>query len=201
MTSTQPNPRRCYKTRCTPTFASCEPSSTFRPCQAYSLPETNLPLKKSATFHSPKSPSSDDDPILNIPLLSRRSPTCPKDLENAVANGENRVQRLLGVVDRSLSGLESFSSDSQETLRQEDLPIPRFMLDSHIDRPNHMDVDEPLEQLSCSKPQQRVAHHHHTSDSGLGSSITSAEESLFGDHAGMREHLHPISATIKKTYT
>ena len=201
MTSTQPNPRRCYKARCTPTFASCQPSSTFRPCQAYPSPETNLPLKKSATFHSPKSPSSDDDPILNIPLLSRRSPTCPKDLENAVANGENRVQRLLGVVDRSLSGLESFSSDSQETLRQEDLPVPRFMLDGHIDRPNHMDVDEPLEQLSCSKPQQRLAHRHHTSDSGLGSSITSAEESLSGDHAGMREHLHPTSATTKKTYT
>ncbi|KAF6236505.1 hypothetical protein HO173_005286 [Letharia columbiana] len=180
MTSTHPNPRRCYKTRGTPTFAFCQPSST---CQAYPSPESNLPLRKSATFHSSKSPSSDDDPILNIPLLSRRSPTCPKDLENAVANGEHRMQRLLGVVDRSLSGLESFSSDSQETLRQEDLPVPRFMLDSHIDGPDHMDVDDALDQPSFSKPQQRAAHHHHTSDSGLGSSVTSAEESLSGDHA------------------
>ena len=111
------------------------------------------------------------------------------------------MQRLLGVVDRSLSGLECFSSDSQETLRQEDLPVPRFMLDSHIDGPNHMDVDESLDQSSSSKPQQRTALHHHTSDSGLGSSITSAEESLSGDHAGMQEHLYLSSATITKTYT
>lgn len=197
MTSTQPNPRRCYKTRGTPTFASCQLSSTCHPCQAYPSPGSNLPLKKSATFHSPKSPASDDDPILNIPLLSRRSPTCPKDLENAVANGEHRMQRLLGVVDRSLSGLESFSSDSQETLRQEDLPVPRFMLDSHVDGPDHMDVDKPLDQPSFSKPQQQQAHHHHTSDSGLGSSVSSAEEPFSGDHAGMRERYYPASAATK----
>ena len=98
------------------------------------------------------------------------------------------MQRLLGVVDRSLSGLESFSSDSQETLRQEDLPVPRFMLDSHVDGPDCMDVDGTLDQPSFSKPQQRTAHHRHASDSGLGSSVTSAEESLSGDHAGMREN-------------
>lgn len=110
------------------------------------------------------------------------------------------MQRLLGVVDRSLSGLESFSSDSQETLRQEDLPVPRFMLDSHVDRPDYMDVDEPSDQTSFPKPQQRTAHHHHTSDSGLGSSVTSAEESLSGDHAGMREHYDPASATTTKAH-
>ena len=110
------------------------------------------------------------------------------------------MQRLLGVVDRSLSGLESFSSDSQETLRQEDLPVPRFMLDSHVDGPDCMDVDGALDQPSFSKPQQRTADHRHASDSGLGSSVTSAEESLSGDHAGMRENQHPTSATITKTY-
>ena len=202
MTSTQPNPRRCYKNRSTPTFASCQPSSTCRPCQSYPSSESNLPLRKSATFHSPKSLPSDDDPILNIPLLSRRSPTCPKALESAVANGEHRMQRLLGVVDRSLSGLESFSSDSQETLRQEDLPVPRFMLDSHVGGPDCMDVDDPLDQPSSSKSQQRAVHHRHrhTSDSGLGSSVTSAEDSLPGDHAGTRKHHYPTSAITTKTY-
>ena len=113
------------------------------------------------------------------------------------------MQRLLGVVDRSLSGLESFSSDSQETLRQEDLPVPRFMLGGHVDGPDCMDVDDPLDQASISKPQQRAAHqhHHHASDSGLGSSVTSAEESLSGDHAGMRKHYDPASAMTTKTDT
>ena len=195
MTSTQPNPRRCYKNRSVPTFASCQPSTTCRPCQAHPSFDSNLPLRKSATFHAPKSPPADDDPILNIPLLSRRSPTCPKDLESAVANGEHRMQRLLGVVDRSLSGLESFSLESQE-----DLPVPRFMLDSHVGGPDCMDVDDPLDQPSSSKPQQRAAHHHHTSDSGLGSSVTSAEESLSGKHAGTRGHHYPTSAMTTKTY-
>lgn len=111
------------------------------------------------------------------------------------------MQRLLGLVDRSLSGLESFSSDSQETLRQEDLPVPRFMLDSHVDGHDYMDVDEPLDQASSFKSQQRAAHHRHTSDSGLGSSVTSAEESLSEDHAGMRQHQHPASAVATKTKT
>lgn len=112
------------------------------------------------------------------------------------------MQRLLGLVDRSLSGLESFSSDSQETLRQEDLPVPRFMLDSHVDGPDYMDVDEPLHQPASNKSQQQAAHHRHTSDSGLGSSVTSTEESLSGDHAGMRQHQHSASAvaTTTKTY-
>ena len=110
------------------------------------------------------------------------------------------MQQLLGVVDRSLSGLESFSSDSQETLRQEDLPVPRFMLGSHIGGSDYMDVDDPVDQQSSPKPQARAAHHHHTSDSGLGSSVTSAEESLSGDHAGMRNHYYLTSATITKTY-
>ena len=111
------------------------------------------------------------------------------------------MQRLLGVVDRSLSGLESFSSDSQETLRQEDLPVPRFMLDSHVGSPNHMDVDEPLDRPSFPKSQYRAAHHHHTSDSGLGSSVTSTEDSLSGDHAGTRSNRLSTSAVITKIDT
>ncbi|KAL9131129.1 MAG: hypothetical protein Q9175_006851 [Cornicularia normoerica] len=57
------------------------------------------------------------------------------------------------------------------------------MLGSHVDGPDCMDVDAPPDQPSFSKPQQRAARHHHTSDSGLGSSVTSAEESLSGEHA------------------
>lgn len=109
------------------------------------------------------------------------------------------MQRLLGVVDRSLSGLESFSSDSQETLRQEDLPVPRFMLGRHIGGSDDMAVDDPVDQQSSSKAQARAAHHHHTSDSGLGSSVTSAEESLSGDHAAGKpseENNNATSSTI-----
>lgn len=199
MTSILPNPRRCYKTRGTPTFASSQPTPTHHACQKYGSAEFDFQLRKAATFHSPKSPSSDDDPILNIPLLSRRSPTCPKDLENAIAAGEQRIAQLLGSVDRSLSGLESFSSDSQETLKQDDPPVPRFMLGPLTGETDRMDVDDALTYTSHSKPQQR-AHNRHSSDSGLGSSISSTEESLSKDHAGMRHCSPNTSTTLTKTH-
>ena len=184
MTTTQPHPRRCYKTTGYPTLASCKPTSTQDGCRNHHSASSNLPLRKSATFHSPKTPPSKDDPILNIRLLSRRSPTSHKDLEDAVATSERRITQLLGSVDRSLSGLESFSTDSQETLRQEEAPVPRFMLGTYTDESDRMDVDDSSNHTPVPKPQQRM-HNRHTSDSGLGSSVSSTEDSLLGDHAGM----------------
>ena len=174
MTSTQSNPRRRYLNRAAPTIHHHDPPS---------VPsiDSNQPLRKSATFHSPTTPPShDDDPIVNIPLLPKRSPTCPKALENVVAAGQTRIAQLLGVVDRSLSGLETFSSDSQETLRAEDPPIPRFMLDAHVGDHDKMDIDQ-----SPSTHQLPPRRKHHTSDSGIGSTITGSEESLIKRPTGI----------------
>ena len=190
MTSPQPNPRRCYKTRGAPAFASSQPTPTHHHARQnrFAVDCSGQALRKSSTFHSPKSPSSEDDPILNIPLLSRRSPTCPKDLEAAVAASEQRIGQLIGSVDRSLSGLESFSTDSQETLRPDDLPVPRFMLGTyHAAVADHMDIDS-IDRPSTPKPKQRPTHNRHSSDSGLGSSVSSTEESLSGHYASTR---HP----------
>lgn len=130
---------------------------------------------------------------MNITLLSRRSPTCPKDLEDAVAASEQRIGQLIGSVDRSLSGLESFSTDSQETLRPDDLPVPRFMLGTqHTIASDRMDIDDSLDRPSTPQLKQRWTHNRHSSDSGLGSSVSSTDESLSGHHAGMR---HPPPST------
>lgn len=194
MTAPQHHARRRYLTKdiptaSTPTSASLLVLDTQDACQHYSN-ATSLQLRKSSTFHTPTSPpSQEDDPILNIPLLPRRSPTCPKDLEDAVAAGEKRVAQLLGVVDRSLSGLENFSSDSQETLRAEDLPVPRFMIDAHVGEFDAMDVDKPADYEPHLQRYQQVPHKHHASDSGIGSTITDSEESLSGKSAGMK-HAH-----------
>ncbi|KAK4697618.1 hypothetical protein P7C71_g502, partial [Lecanoromycetidae sp. Uapishka_2] len=199
MTSTQPNPRRCYKTRAHPAFASTQPTSTQDACLPLHSAEPNLQLKKSATFHSPKSPPSDDDPILSIRRLSRRSPTSHRDLEDAVAAGEQRIAQLLGSVDRSLSGLESFSSDSQETLRQEEAPVPRFMLGPLSNNSDCMDVDYSCDgHTAIHKVPQRADAHRHTSDSGLGSSMSSTEESLSGEHAAhtLTDYKNIASSTV-----
>ncbi|KAL6720682.1 hypothetical protein ACLMJK_002607 [Lecanora helva] len=187
MTSPQPNPRRCYKTKGAPAFAPFQPTSTLNNVSqnCTSTESSAQALRKSSTFHSPKSPSSDDDPILNIPLLSRRSPTCPKDLEDAVAASEQRIGQLIGSVDRSLSGLESFSTDSQETVRPDDLPVPRFMLGNYQPAvADHMDVDSN-DAPSTPATKHRPTHNRHSSDSGLGSSVSSTEESLSGRYANL----------------
>lgn len=113
---------------------------------------------------------------MNIPLLPRRSPTCPKTLENAVEAGERRIANLLGAVDRSLSGLEGFSTDSQDTLKADDLPVPRFMLDAHCVESDDMDIESSRDHVVSPERKIRVAHKHHRSDSGIGSSVTDPDE-------------------------
>ncbi|KAI4101531.1 MAG: hypothetical protein LQ339_005028 [Xanthoria mediterranea] len=178
MTAPQLNPRRRYLTKDSPRPTFSLPSSSHHHDVAFQLSPTNLPLKKSSTFHSPTTPpAQEEDPIVNIPLLPRRSPTCPKSLEDAVAAGEKRIQNLIGAVDRSLSGLETFSNDSQETLRADDLPVPRFLVDTRADDSDLMDLDPSPNRASQRQFKQRPRHKHHSSDSGIGSTVTGSEDS------------------------
>ncbi|KAL8993850.1 MAG: hypothetical protein Q9169_006038 [Polycauliona sp. 2 TL-2023] len=184
MTAPQLNPRRRYLTKDSPHPTFSLPSLSHHHDVALQQASANLPLKKSSTFHSPTTPpEQEDDPIVNIPLLPRRSPTCPKSLEDAVAAGEKRIQNLIGAVDRSLSGLETFSNDSQETLRADDLPVPRFLLGNHAGDPDHMDLDPSPNPASSRQFKQRPRHKHHSSDSGIGSTVTGSEDSSSKVHA------------------
>ena len=197
MTAPQHHARRRYLTKDSPTTSASAslPSLNIQAaCPEYSN-HTSLPLRKSATFHSPTTPpSQDDDPILNIPRLSKRSPTSTKSLEDAVAAGEKRVAHLLGVVDRSLSGLEDFSSGSHATLRTEDLPVPRFMIDAHVGELDSMDIDQSADHRPGLSHRQHVGQKHHTSDSGIGSTVTDSENLSSKDRAGI-EHIHPPLST------
>lgn len=181
MTGSRPNTRRRHlNIDVAVSDIPCLPLLDTQNSHQWTTPSTRntLPLRKSATFHSPTSPSHDDDPVLNIPRLPRRSPTCPKSLEDAVAAGEQRVARLLGVVDRSLSGLENFATETQEILKAEDLPVPRFMIDAHVGNLDNMDIDKAPDRIIHSSHLQRKVQKHHTSDSGIGSTVTGSEQSL-----------------------
>ena len=174
MTSTHTNPRRRYITSAPPAQGSHYPSS------AYHGYEPNL--RKSSTFHCPTSPPSEEhDPILSIPSLPRRSPTCPRALENAVAAGERRIANILGAFDQSLSGLQSQSADSQDTLLADGLPVPAFMLDQGLIGADSPDTDR----LHSHKA--RAVHKHHSSDSGIGSTVTGSEHSLVGECADVKQ--------------
>ena len=131
---------------------------------------------------------------MSIPLLPKRSPTCPKDLQDAVAAGEKRAAYLLGVVDRSLSGLRDFSTDSQDTQLAEDLPLPRFMVHPHAADVDDMDIDPSAGQSDHAAAFPKAPRKHHTSDSGIGSTITDSKDSMVGYDTGMEWSL--VVATI-----
>ena len=105
---------------------------------------------------------------MNIPSLPQRSSTTLKELEDcAAAAGDDRIARLIGAVDRTLSGLQSFASDSQRTITPEDLPVPSFMVNAPttIKDEDLMDVDAATAPVS---PRRK----HHASDSGIGSTVS-----------------------------
>ena len=188
------NPRRRHLrnpvTQTTPLQPSSSPNAPTTLAHSHSL-------RKSATFHSPTSPRSEEhDPILSIPSLPRRSPTCHKTLEATLAAGDDRIAQIIGAVDRSLSGLQSFSSDSQETLVAEGLPVPLFMVNTNVDAPDRMELDQqsPTSQLQPYHPQAKRKHHH--SDSGIGSTVSSSELSMSGDHAGVKQGMTPASKLV-----
>ncbi|MCJ1404166.1 copper-binding transcription factor [Xylographa trunciseda] len=187
MDSPQSNPRRrnLHNTRSAATILATQPLYTTNASHS---------LKKSGTFHSPTSPTGEHDPVLSIPSLPRRSFTSTADLE-ALTSNDNRIAQIIGAVDRSLSGLEIFSSESQETLVADAPPIPLFMLYGRVDDSNHMvteqDVDDDYPR-SASSRSRGIARKHHTSDSGIGSTVSSSEASMVGDHAGMKQAFEQI---------
>lgn len=128
-------------------------------------------LKKGATFHAPTcTPTEERDPVLHVPALPRRSPTCPKSLEEVIAAGERRMAGLLGSVERNLSGLGKGTTASSHL--DNDLPVPRGVLNAHIPPTDAMDIDKDPRN---SKTPANVNRHNAVSDSGIGSSISGSE--------------------------
>ncbi|MCJ1388016.1 copper-binding transcription factor [Xylographa bjoerkii] len=190
MDSPQCNPRRrtLHNTHSTVTTLVAQPLYTTK---------TSYSLKKSGTFHSPTSPTGEHDPVLSIPSLPRRSFTSAADLE-ALTSNDNRIAQIIGAVDRSLSGLEKFSSDCQETLVADSPPIPLFMLYGKVDDSDHMVIEQDLDDNSpdsTASRQRGTIRKHHTSDSGIGSTVSSSEASMSGDHAGMKHGMIYASMT------
>ncbi|EEH39253.2 zinc finger transcription factor ace1 [Paracoccidioides lutzii Pb01] len=156
----------------------------------------SMQLRKGATFHSPTTPPSPGtDPILNIHSLLRRSPTCPRSLEDVIAAGEKRMAVFIDKFERNLSGLgtcspstaSSSSSSSSSSPRNrhsilddDDLPVPRAILDAHVIHADTMDTDS-TDSNHC-KPLRiddspAMNSSQHASDSGLGTSVSGTSNS------------------------
>lgn len=168
--STRPHPRRRLLLNPEPASASSASSSA----------PGKMRLKKGETFHTPTSPPTGDrDPVLSVRSLPRRSPT---SLESIAAS----EQRMISILDRltleSPEERQPHPQDSQDSSsRRDDPPVARSVLDarasSRSSSPSRSSSDSEADRDTRGLPiEKRVRRENcHESDSGLGSSISSAE--------------------------
>ncbi|KAF2025820.1 hypothetical protein EK21DRAFT_75580 [Setomelanomma holmii] len=129
-----------------------------------------MSLRKSGTFHSPTSLSTDVCGLENQPFMPRRSPTSPESLEALLEQDPSvrRVADLLKDFDKKIAGHRAAATGANILADPEVLPVPSFVLDSATFDSTPMEID--------SKPSAAErSPHEHASDSGLGSSIAASK--------------------------
>ncbi|EDN02375.1 hypothetical protein HCAG_00239 [Histoplasma mississippiense (nom. inval.)] len=162
----------------TSSSSTSDQSSSDSTCR---LTPHSMKLKKGATFHSPTTPPSEDsDPIFNIHSLLRRSPTCPKALEDVIAAGVGRRAVFLDKFERSPYGLGSDLSAPRldNTLCDNDSPVPRGMPEARMTNTDPMNDVDSIQKDKAFKPVRDQDRRRRLScDSGIGSSISGASMS------------------------
>lgn len=152
-------------------------------------------LRKGATFHSPTSPTADlANPVVNFRSLPRRSPTCPRSLEDLVAAGA-----------RPVTDVDNFPSSFARSLARES---------STLNATTRKAVDPPLLPGSSRlyplnqaqrRPRPRAAlqkdQHHHGSDSGLGTSISGASGETSCSTSALASTVDPFGAITRSFST
>ncbi|KAJ5288751.1 Zinc finger C2H2 [Penicillium angulare] len=128
---------------------------------------SKMSLKKGETFHTPTSPPSNDrgDPVLNIRSLPRR---CPTSLEAITASEE----RMTSILNRLT--LDCSEDSNEESSASKEKPTSGNVSNDHADQdPSPRDSRRP----SVSQGVKKTQEHGHESDSGLGTSVSSHEDS------------------------
>src|SRR5271155_5807998 len=99
--SMPPPPLRCSRLNTTLAFPPSPPHSPgTSPCSP-----RKMSLSKGATFHVPSSPPTEDDPVLSIPHLTRRSPTSSHfSLLSLIFDKEGVAERSIKDFEHTFSG-------------------------------------------------------------------------------------------------
>lgn len=196
MSSTQTHPRRRA-------FKATSPQLT-------PLSTHNMSLRKSGTFSSPTNISSELCGLDNRHFMPKRSHT--DNLEELLNDaGVRRVANILERFDKTLAGHSSSTLGASILHDPEVLPLPSFMLHHTTLNADPMDVDTKSVSVERSP-------HQHTSDSGLGSSVSGSKYGMTpftlhsckpqstdvykGDHGAPRSGTHgSISTSVTSTHS
>ncbi|KAG9232166.1 putative zinc finger transcription factor ace1 [Amylocarpus encephaloides] len=168
------NPRRTTKT----TSSALTPisSSSTVTASGRSTVNTNMSLRKGATFHVPTTPERED---LQIPGPPRRSQST---LEDVVDAHKRRVALNLADIDRGLAAIEDRSPTTRQSFPDEADPIPNSFLNHTVRSPSTKSYGGIMEGIMSEEPATiggrslRPRHNRRPSrysDSALGSSIGS----------------------------
>lgn len=144
-----------------------------------------MTLHKGATFHAPSTPPAETtDPVFGIPSLPKRSLTNLMDVVEDVAQRRERIAAFIGSFDRDFS--ETGTTGSRRlgsSVGQFSFPTDESRRGSMTGTTSAMDMSESnRSRLSAlaglqNEPvsfgrQDRQRVKHHTSDSGIGSTVS-----------------------------
>ena len=163
------HPRRTTKT----TSAALTPSTSKASGPSITL-NTNMSLRKGATFHSPSSSPEREQPYhFRVPSLPRRSQST---LEDVVDAHRRRVELTLEDIDRGLAAVDDLSPTVRQSFPDEAEPVPRSFFDPSVGPATYSktimeNLTTPADRRVLRPRQNRRPARY--ADSGLGSSLGS----------------------------
>jgi hypothetical protein len=164
-----------------------------------STSNTNMSLRKGATFHHPTTPDRELPNRPKVPSLPRRSQST---LEDVVDAHKRRVALTLGDIDRSLSSLQDSSPTVRQAFRDEADPVSRSILDhtvgpSIMERLLSKDPHPMGKRVLRPRTQQRRPARY--ADSGLGSSISSSGKDVETQPTSVSDNSCPAASAITRS--
>jgi hypothetical protein len=155
--------------------------------------KTTMILRKGATFHSPTSPSST---ALDGDFVPPRLTRSQSDVDDVVDASRRRIALTLNDIDEALAKAKDLSlsdkSPRTKTLRDTSLPVPRGFLDLPVVDPA---MNKPESERRVLRPRSVRRSRNHASDSGIGSSVVSTNDSAKKSQASALTRSAASSAT------
>lgn len=147
-----------------------------------------MSLSKGATFHYSSSPSTVDDPVLSIPHLTRRSPTCSQSTLTSWLSEKEDVAQSIADFEHTFSGARGKRSGARRRPTQhfeQQLTVRRVVLPSDEGLGSSI---SPASDKGLAQTFERALDLLSNKDSGIGTSITDSADKVVG-HASEEDGL------------
>jgi len=141
-----------------------------------------MSLSKGATFHYSSSRPTKDDPVLSIPHLARRSPTCSQSTLTSWLSEKEDVAQSIADFEHTFSGARGKKASTRRRSAQnfEQLSVRRVSLPSDEGLGSSI---SPASDKGLSKSFERALDLLSNKDSALGTSIGDSVEQVVGHHS------------------